>query len=335
MKSTQFNPKQHLDKHRFAVLHGSQTALIEHVKEKLQEHFSAQGYRKRIFDATSIHDIYELTTETKNNSLFPDPKWFILNYAGQKLPKETENLLCNLPEQLNHDQFAILIVHHADKPAPKSKWFKQLCSQQLSIDCNPLYGRDLQQWLQALLSQWKAQLSSSQIKQLLQTSQHSLSDLVRIVRQIGLAYPQQVISESTFQSLLHSFATEPSFTLLNQALTGNLKSKKLQLGTHSQEELHKLYWQTAKTVRSCRRVKELSQNLPLNQAYSQVKIPPWQQKNLTPAILRHSLISLYAIQTFLATGDSLIKGQITGNLPQFIEQSLLYLSGDQECPLPF
>jgi DNA polymerase III delta subunit len=335
MKSTQFDADKHLGNQRFLILHGSQVALIDYVKERIQAHFKNKGYRKRVFETNSVNDIHELTIEIQNKSLFPDPKWFVLNYGGQKLSKETESWLCNLPTKLSQDQYAILIVHHSDRSSPKSKWFKHLSSQYTCVDCNPIYGRELQKWVQELLLQWKAQLSSAQISQLLQVSQHSLSDLVRIVRQIGLAYPSQPISESTYRSSLHCFASEPTFSILNTALNGNLKSKKLQLNHYTQEELYKLYWQTSKTLRLCRKIKELCLNTPINQAFSQAKIPPWQQKNLAPAIHRHSLMTLYAIQTLLAAGDGIIKGQIAGDLPQTIEQALLYLSGEQECPLPF
>ena len=169
---------------------------------------------------------------------------------------------------------------------------------------------------------------------LCQHSQHSMNDFARISKHLGLAYPDTPINDEEFQKFLHNFSQTPTFNIINQSLNGNLSYQNINIDQMHQEDLIKLYWQLAKTIRSCRQVKELCKTMPIVNAYKELKITPWQQKNLTPSIHRHSLIKWYEIQYHHSYGDGFIKGQAKGNLTLLLEQTLLLISGKTSCQLP-
>lgn len=302
------------------LLYGEEALFLRDCADGLRHALQSQGYLYgERYEADAGFDWRSLQMETQAGSLFSEQR-----VVSVSMPKgnpgtdgtqfiqdwvriSAESGASGLPPEV----IVVVECEKLESRQLKSKWVAAIESAGLVVQAKPVPTQALPAWCQQKAQQVGIQLDNEAATLLAERVEGNLLAADQELIKLSLLYPQgAVIDASIIAQSVVDQAHYQLFALASEMLLGR--------GDHAQQMLLRLrqegleapviLWLVAKEIRQQWELAQLSQSVPLMQAFNQLKIWQSRQAECKAALQRHSLHDWQAMLKQALQIDLLIKG---------------------------
>ncbi|WP_178863563.1 DNA polymerase III subunit delta [Thiomicrorhabdus cannonii] len=299
------------------LLYGEEALFLRDCADGLRHALQAQGYLYgERYEADAGFDWRSLQMETQAGSLFSEQR--VVSVAlpkgnpgtdGTQFIQDWVRISSELPQP--PEVIVVIECEKLESRQLKSKWVAAIESAGLVVQAKPVPAQALPGWCQQKAQAYGIGLDNEAAALLAERVEGNLLAADQELIKLGLLYPQgSVIDASIIAQSVVDQAHYQLFALSSEMLLGRAQHAQQMLTRLRQEGLEApvILWLVAKEIRQQLELAQLSQAVPLAQAFNQLKIWQSRQAECKAALQRHTLESWQAMLKQALQIDLLIKG---------------------------
>lgn len=279
------------------LFYGEEALFLRDCVDGLRHHLQSQGYLfGDRYEVDAGFDWQSLQMETQAGSLFSEQRVVMVSMPkgspgteGTKFIQEWANLH-QAQDGLAPEVIVLLECEKLDSRQVKSKWVSAIESAGLVVQAKPVPIQALPGWCQQKANQYGLQLEAEAAALLAERVEGNLLAADQELIKLSLLYPaDSLISAQVIAETVVDQAHYQLFALASAALVGRLDYAQQMLTRLRQEGLEApvILWLLAKEIRQLVELSQLSQKMPLGQAYKQLRIWQSRQNEVGSALHRH------------------------------------------------
>lgn len=313
-------------------LHGDDPLLLQETQETIRTAATTLGFcnRERMV-IESAQDWLALTSSIQNQDLFREKRIVEINHPSDKWPEKETSILLKYLEKPCKDTIIVICSSKLSSAQQKTKWYKTISEQGITIAIWPLSAYELPQWIQARLKKVGLTADSESVRLLINFTEGNLLATQQAIEKLRLLYPGNSgssgnpgnprnsgdqITPAKMKEVLAENARYKIFDLANYALQGK-SAQVLRVLTNLRQEGEEpilILWMLSREIRQLILYKD---QLQKGVSIDQVLKSEWQSRKalLKTALSRHSnsITRLNQLLTRASNIDQMIKGILPGN----------------------
>lgn len=314
------------------VVAGDEPLLCMEAVDNIRSAAKATGYSERlIFNVETNFDWSVLSEEAASLSLFAEKRILEFRLKTAALSDKGEailNYIANPPQ----DTLLLVIAPRLDT---KLKWVKTLLESSICqvIQIWPVEASQLPQWIRQRLTDLGLSITTEALELFSLRVEGNLLAAAQEVEKLKLLMGSETaVSVEHIQAMVVDSARFDIFGLVDMALQGDAShSLRMLLGLKAEGAAETLIlWTLTKEVRALMTLSQLiTQGIPLERAFSQVKPPIWSKRQglFHKALGRYTSAQWGELLLKAQLVDAQIKGQAAGDCWQGLADILLAIAG--------
>lgn len=276
------------------LVHGEEPFYALQALQGYRAFLQQQGYSERErFEVDPRFRWQDLQLETQAGSLFAQQRIIELEMPKGNPGKDGAAFIQNWVQQPIFDLPEICLLIRCDKleiRQIKSKWVQAIESGGLVIQSNPMEARALPQWCQQQAQLKGLGLTSEAAHALAERVEGNLLAADQELMKLALYFPVGTqLDEAAIIENVVDQAHYQLFALSSAVLLGRVDYS-LQILLRLQQEAFEapiILWLLAKDIRQLLTLAQKQQQMPLNQAFAQLKVWKSKQTEYRAALTRH------------------------------------------------
>ena len=307
--------ESHINKNLPSVIliSGDEVLLQQEAADQIRAKARAQGFTEReLYFAERGFDWGTLLSHAGNLSLFATQKIVELRLPTGKVPKEGNELLTELINNVPEDILLIVLAPKLERGVTSAKWYKALEKTGLIVDVRPIKPEHLGRWMQDRLRKNGLRADTDAVRVLTERVEGNLLAAAQEIDKISLLFPAGDLSLKQVQTAVANSARYDVYRLTDAALNGwKRRTLKILDGLQSEgTEPILVLWAVLRDLHQligAAHAHNAGKNL--NTAMRGVGIWDNRSAAFSHALQLHSITSLYGFLDHAGDIDRVIKGQ--------------------------
>ncbi|HMT02499.1 MAG TPA: DNA polymerase III subunit delta [Burkholderiales bacterium] len=281
---------------------------INEIKNKLNKYNNHNSFN---IDKDSNWE--EIVQKTTAKNLFEEKNYTEIIFKTKPMLEQEKNLI-KIFDELNSDNFLLIITDKLDKKDMASNWLIKIKEKGVAVN---LSNTDITPLINYKLLQNNLTIESDALNLLIQQNIANTHNLIQDLTKITILYSKKHISLSDIQSISTNNSRYNIYQLSNTYLSGDLQRSLSMFNNiyQSTEDEILLIWIIAEDLRKLIKIKALiKKGLNLTEIFTTLKVWGEAVNHLKSAYQRLSYNTLIKLFDKLSVVDMIIKGINTGNV---------------------
>jgi len=313
------------------VVTGDEPLQLGEAADLIRATAQSKGYSERkILDAGTGFDWYELTAESNSLSLFADQRILDLRIPNGKPGAPGSKALVAYCENIPADTILLITMPKLDQSQTKSKWYKALDNAGAVIQIWPVAEQRLPPWIEQRMRQKGLIPEPDVINMLAERIEGNLLAAAQEIEKLLLLNGPGIITAEQLTACVTDSARYDVFGLVDAALEGKPnRCVKIIQGLRNEGLASTIIlWALAREIRQMSQIAYAIKNgTPMHMAFSEFRIWDKRKPIVTQGLKRLSQSQWNNLLVDCETADEAIKGRNKKDSWLLLEEISIRMAG--------
>lgn len=294
---------------------GEENLLIEEALDQIRAAARQQEFSEReVLHADKKFDWSQLHMVSASLSLFGSKRLVELRIPNSAPGKEGSQALIEYATNAPEDTVLLVVLGKFERGTRNAKWYKNLDSAGVSVECWPVDASRLPSWVSQRLRQHGLHANAEAIELLCTRVEGNLLAAKQEIDKLALLLPQGNVDAETIADAVASSARYDVFGLVDAALQNDLPRVTRMVAGLKAEGAEPIMLNSM-LARELRTLSELRSKLDAGQSLTSITNSVWAKRKpiVSYALPRYSQARLHGLLLRAGQVDRIAKGAEAGN----------------------
>ncbi|NRB38763.1 MAG: DNA polymerase III subunit delta [Pseudomonadales bacterium] len=311
------------------LISGDESLLVQESCDLIRAQCRQQGFSEReVFHVEGQFKWDDVLLSANSLSLFADKKLIEIRFRNAKLGKDGSEAITQYLQSPSPDAILLLVLPKLDGASTRSKWYKSVEKEGVTVPIWPIERSALPRWIQQRLQEQNLKASDEAVEFLADNVEGNLLAAKQEIEKLRLLTNDNVIDLTMMMSLISNSSRYTVFNLVDKCLSGNPQAAMRTLQGLKSEgiETTLILWSLTREIRTLHRIQfAQQQGLPLGQVMRNERVFESRQRLFQQALSRLPLRKLETLLRRARSIDQSIKGIKSESPWMQLEQLTLHM----------